>query len=813
MKKTLWLLFFLGCLLLLCSSVTAYNYQTFEIDVDVRVYSMHDCEFWNNTLLAAGELFNGLRAYSYSDEGLTILDAYNSTVNDDKYFDMALDSEGYIFATGETTNTGLEVFSPFDNHSDSFNFLQDDTTYTGFKRLWVNENGTHIFVADSGVGLHAYRYWKENNTLLYLSTTSDGMSDAVGWSVTATEVGTGIFDVFFGEYTGEKVYSYSFNENGTNDFWAKSTLSITDDVWGLAHDDNYLYVSAYASGLFAYTFDRVTGFDLKGSIDNGGYYKALQLDKNKTFIFSSIYPYVRMYTFNGTDFTLETYTETSHDGFNVYSASWDGKYMAFPTSSPSGIYFYLVNVIPDPPTDVTANDIGNNEFRIQWTKNVTANATIIVKKEGSVPTSYSDGAEVYNSTGTSIDLPIEETIYFYRLFSYVENYGYYTYSESGADLSYGGINFNCYNESTSNNLTFDIFISNPDGSQVYNALNCSNPFATNISLIPTGENILFIFSSDGYRVRSYYINVGEENWFTLNAYLVSENDSELYLLQVKNEIDIVVPDTHITFKTYINETIGFGNISSLITDGEGQVNIYLVPGKLYKIIITAIGYDTGISDYYPSDSIFTHTLRIYFSNGTGEPKEYLFDNIGWSITPTDPYHNNSIDVAYTINSDDGKLEWFNATVHVWNSTNEIWVLLYAENITDQPTGGTIDYTIANNTGKYSFTCRFKKEGFPVYTFGTEESCRIYYIYLPDRGWGIENIPSFIYMLITIVLMIGATGLLAMVGAGEASGFGGMGVMAIMFTINPGLLVGGISCWFVLLVAVIVYGAFLFVMKG
>lgn len=462
------------------------------------------------------------------------------------------------------------------------------------------------------------------------------------------------------------------------------------------------------------------------------------------------------------------------------------------------------------PTGINAILEDLDSLNITWTKGTNAYNTLVVMKATSYPSSRTDGTVMYNGTlSTYTDNSFNSTRY-YALYSWNNTDDLYS---SGVNVEWGSLTINVFDESNGTAINnWNVFISNQDGTDVYENASNSNPLIIDVDDIPHGKDVTIRINADNYRNQTYIMTLDTNAQYVLNAHLPLKSSSELYLLQVKNEIDLVVPDAYITIRRYINETVGFGNISSLITDGEGQVNIYFIPNTLYKITIEATGYNTGYSDYYPSDSIFTHTLRIYFRSGTGEPKKYLFDNITWSITPTNPYHTNSIDVAYTINSDDGKLEWFNATVHVWNSTNEIWVLLYAENITDQPTGGTIDYTIANNTGKYSFTCRFKKEGFPVYTFGTEESCRIYYIYLPDRGWGIENIPSFVYMLFTIILMIGATGLLALVGAGDASGIGGMGVMAIMFAYNPSLLIGGISCWFVLFAAVVVYGTFLFVMK-
>jgi hypothetical protein len=58
------------------------------------------------------------------------------------------------------------------------------------------------------------------------------------------------------------------------------------------------------------------------------------------------------------------------------------------------------NTLPASPTSLTATENYPN-IDLTWTKGAGANTTIIVRKEGSVPTSTTDGTIIYNGTGSS----------------------------------------------------------------------------------------------------------------------------------------------------------------------------------------------------------------------------------------------------------------------------------------------------------------------------------------------------------------------------------------------------------------------------
>jgi len=73
----------------------------------------------------------------------------------------------------------------------------------------------------------------------------------------------------------------------------------------------------------------------------------------------------------------------------------------------------------------------------------------------------------------------------------------------------------------------------------------------------------------------------------------------LYVLYVRDYYGEPIIDAKMTFKRYINTTDSFEEVSSLYTDANGQVNLYLIPHQIYKVFIEKEFYQTEISDFTP----------------------------------------------------------------------------------------------------------------------------------------------------------------------------------------------------------------------
>ncbi|MDH7506282.1 MAG: hypothetical protein QHH15_00640 [Candidatus Thermoplasmatota archaeon] len=303
-------------------------------------------------------------------------------------------------------------------------------------------------------------------------------------------------------------------------------------------------------------------------------------------------------------------------------------------------------------------------------------------------------------------------------------------------------------------------------------------------------------------------------------------ESALYYLRVVETIqtdystyDKAVENAFIQVKRMINGT--WTLISSLYTDANGYVNLYLIPEVPVKVFISKTGYISTVSDYLPTPpNPYGQTTEKWFrlmKNYTEPPVagwETLWTNITWSIEPFSSYHEKGFTIFYNITSSDGKIEWFDAYFYFYNSTNFTWFLLYSDNQSN-PYGGVISFDVPNVIGKYGLIARFKRINFSMYTFGAAEGCRFYYISTSPLQENVGNIPELIYLFVMIFLMIAATAFLVKFGAGALSGVGGVAVMGFMLALKPGLTIGSpaVSAWWMFLATVIIWLVVLFLSRG
>lgn len=287
------------------------------------------------------------------------------------------------------------------------------------------------------------------------------------------------------------------------------------------------------------------------------------------------------------------------------------------------------------------------------------------------------------------------------------------------------------------------------------------------------------------------------------------------------EVDRGVEDAIVDIKRYVNTTGNYVSVAQLLTDANGYCNVYLIPGVLYKVLITKTGYDDKLSDYIPSPANqFGQTTEKIFrliynlSDVPIDEHDTLWTGITWSIEPTVFYHSTSFDIYFNISSSNSKIEWYDAYLYVYNYTNMSWILLDSDNDTTS-TGGSISFNVPNITGKYSFICRFKKENHSMYTFGAADGCRFFFISLRPLQDAAMNIPDLVYLFVMIFLMIAATAFLVKFGAGAMSGIGALCVMGFMLALKPDLTIGSpaVSAWWMFLATCITYFIVLFLFRG
>jgi hypothetical protein len=134
-------------------------------------------------------------------------------------------------------------------------------------------------------------------------------------------------------------------------------------------------------------------------------------------------------------------------------------------------------------------------------------------------------------------------------------------------------------------------------------------------------------------------------------------ETKLYLLSVVNQNSLPIRDAFVTVKRYMNTTDIYETILSGYTDGNGQIDCYLIPLVPYKVFITKEGYIDEIVDYIPSLEIFTHT--------------FMLECEGWEPMPSYPsthyVHFTGVrrDTRLYVNYTDDLSETINTTIYIY----------------------------------------------------------------------------------------------------------------------------------------------------
>jgi len=271
---------------------------------------------------------------------------------------------------------------------------------------------------------------------------------------------------------------------------------------------------------------------------------------------------------------------------------------------------------PNPPYNVHWISAGSN-INISWLKGTGSMRTVLRLSNTSQPILPQDGIEIYNGTNI-FKVQAMPRAFFVTLFSFNITTG--LFSSPGTNLSIYYIYIRCYNESSGLPITgYGVFFTNPLGTQTYAHDNCTNPFIVNTTVIPLGNDISFIVNATGYYSRTYVMDIVITGNYYINAYLVPIT-ATLYYLRVVETIDTsyttydqAVEDVNVIVKRYINATVGYEAVSSLITDANGYVNLQLVPYVNYKIFLNKSGYEDKVSNYAPAPpNAFGQTVETVF---------------------------------------------------------------------------------------------------------------------------------------------------------------------------------------------------------
>lgn len=425
-----------------------------------------------------------------------------------------------------------------------------------------------------------------------------------------------------------------------------------------------------------------------------------------------------------------TYTGVSTEPFKYFYAAQSIDHTDFATNKESWrqrMYTLTVDgcLQPDAPTNGAVDyDHGTTTINLTWTKGNNANNTVVRYSNTAYPTSITDGTLWYNGTLDYYENNAIDTSKFYYIRAWSESNwsspNGYKVSTSYLQFDYGTLTIDCYDENTSGLInggtsdnTWGIFISDSDGTETYEKLDCTNSLTLASNDIPYGTDTILVFNATNYSQRVYYYDFSFGNTYSIDAYLSPSNSSELYRLTVNNEYDQPVDDVNLHIRRYINSTTEWANVSRVKTDSNGDVYVYLMYNELYKVRINKTDYMTSTYDYIPSDLVFTKEFRILF-----EDVEYMNESIyhelitftaeisGLSLfinfTCSDSNIVSTAIVVYNISNTTGvrtAIQWYNDSIN--NSYNLIYAI--EDGMCYEVTLGLV-HSIFGTTSDYRIIC-------------------------------------------------------------------------------------------------------------
>jgi len=508
------------------------------------------------------------------------------------------------------------------------------------------------------------------------------------WDIESDMTGNYVLKNFSEGYFGDYIIEWEFYVPNSAEQYQTGVTFCLSNEYGDVTDINSTWAGFYISG--------ASGRPVWGYWGhyNGSYNASKDYLMNKQFIKDALY-YCRFSrdnsTVNFSAFTdsartnIFSYSEQSGVANTTYKTMYVGQSYGHGTSNTVDD-FYCKNfeviqsraIVPDAPTNPVLSFTEPDIFNLSWTKDTNANNTVVVMREDRFPTSITDGAIWYNGTGNTFENVTTNQLFYLRAWSSSNwsNPNDYRVSDNYATFDFGGITLSCYDENTSEAITgWGVFISNADHTLTYENTSTSNGLFLNIYQFPYGLDTIFVFSKSGYEDRIYYydIDITVNQNYTINAYL--PQDTELYQLFIQNQFSEPVDKVKVYVSRYINSTVGYENVSLLLTDSNGQVMVNLIPNELYSIRLNKSGWQNSNFDFTPSDQLFTYYFRIIpdetvYQNETPYHEVVTFDGYKDGSTGYINFidaSSNSINISiyvYEINSTTGNVTgfyWYNAT--------------------------------------------------------------------------------------------------------------------------------------------------------
>lgn len=550
-----------------------------------------------------------------------------------------------------------------------------------------------------------------------------------------------------------------------------------------------------------------------------------------------------------------------------------------------------VTVVPVLPViNVTSNyDAGTGDLTVSWDHGNNTDTVVLVMNNDSVPSDVGDGDVLYNNTGTSHSMSVPSHPFYLEVFAYNETCNEYSV---GVSVPWG-IFVNVYDENNPHvGLTFDLEVTNQDGSMVYVSSGCSNPEYVNESLCPHGDYVKLSVSADGYYASSQTFSIFEGEIKFINMYLspkegtgpggpggpcetrtytdsrlvtdpdvdcviplsytvkdiisvevfnsslygsyggwlfVTQNDYTLYVSNVTVDSRVLdsnstmvrvsyyyedcsgtvsylyqftvleadqteygasatISNALVTIKRYINTSNSFVTVRNGYTDGNGQVDFYLVSYVNYKVFIEKDGYVSVVNDFTanPDNRFKTYRLeRVSIEIPEYDPFSITLDAY-WT---THPFFTGT-DVLYVSydDSNSSTIDWDIYIYEIYNNTERLVFSVSGTNNTYE------NYILAtgniNKSRTYKVVCYYNNSAFFAPMYDGMLVKVVYGVSIDDDPFDVEERFSSIFgenpFLWTNIIAI-ALAVIVLVGLGPVNvaaaliGSGAsLGLMALIF---------------------------------
>jgi len=228
------------------------------------------------------------------------------------------------------------------------------------------------------------------------------------------------------------------------------------------------------------------------------------------------------------------------------------------------------------------------------------------------------------------------------------------------------------------NFSFYLPPETNSGLMKINSISVSNPAVdATVNLICEPETISLVQAWNESLYGHWYV-IPDDKWSISGDTITIVNsvlDDNTTVVQVQYYCDDTVLDYIIHVVNNIGETLNGAKINvsivygtsyisvhSVLTDGNGDATVPLIPGEYYKISISKTGYITEAADYVPTDTVRTKTYKLDSETDDTNASNWMaFIDVSAELTSDCILHLNYTDSLINTTS-------VNVTVELWNGT-------------------------------------------------------------------------------------------------------------------------------------------------